>query len=440
MSVASCSPPTQGLGYRHTVLIMIWLLYMINYLDRMAVLTFLPFIQKDLALTPVQAGWLGSIFFLGYALAQFTSGFLTDKYGPKRIMGIAIWVFSGATFLTGFVMNFWQFMFLRLGLALGEGHHWTPALRMIANWFPAREKNRAYGFFATSWAIAPAITPLLVTTVAATFFDGAWKPIFFLLAIPGLLGVFLLYHYVYDSPREVLQKNRMTQEEFDYVTAGVGDDASVHGKTYSTKLFTKDAMFYCYIGAWCFLLMIFWGMNTWITTFLVMQHGMNIKTMGLFASLPYVMAIISNYLGGWLADKVFVKHPRIVPAIGFAACVPVLYFLGWIPKGETNLLILALALGGFCANLGWGMLSAYAALRYPKELVGRSQGIANGIGQFAAFLSPVIAGYLVVTNPDGSFNFHTVFIFWSVIALLATIFSLLLKETRVDHEKYLEEA
>jgi len=183
-------------GYRWTILLVIWALYIINYFDRISVLIFLPYIQRDLNLTPVEVGWLGSIFFFGYAIAQISSGFLSDKIGPKKTMNIAIWVFTAVTFLTGFVKTFWQFIILRLGLALGEGHHYVPAVRTIANWFPMYEKGRANGYFTTTWAIGPAIIPIIVTWLSADVFEGAWRPVFFVLAIPGFMGVFLLYRYM----------------------------------------------------------------------------------------------------------------------------------------------------------------------------------------------------------------------------------------------------
>ena len=84
----------RGLGYRHLILLMVWLLYLINYMDRTSVLTFLPYIGKDLHLSAAQLGWLGSIFFAGYALAQVSAGFVADKFGPKKTMNIAIWMFT----------------------------------------------------------------------------------------------------------------------------------------------------------------------------------------------------------------------------------------------------------------------------------------------------------------------------------------------------------
>ena len=87
-------------GYRWTILFVVWLLYIINYFDRISVLVFLPYIQKDLNLTASEVGWLGSIFFFGYAVAQLSSGYLSDKIGPKKTMGIAIWIFTAVTFVT----------------------------------------------------------------------------------------------------------------------------------------------------------------------------------------------------------------------------------------------------------------------------------------------------------------------------------------------------
>lgn len=112
----------------------------------MAVLTFLPFIQEDLNLTPVEVGQLASVFFFAYAAAQISAGYLADKIGPKKVMYIAILVFTVITALTGAVKNFTQFLLLRIGLGFGEGHHFAPAIRAINNWFPQNEKGRATSF------------------------------------------------------------------------------------------------------------------------------------------------------------------------------------------------------------------------------------------------------------------------------------------------------
>jgi len=421
-------------GYRHVILIVIWLLYVINYFDRLSVLTFLPYIQKDLNLSAVEVGWLGSIFFFGYSLAQPLAGYLADKFGPKKTMNVAIWVFTLVTFLTGFVRNFWQFIVLRLGLAVGEGQHFAPSMRMIANWFPREEKGRATGFFSTTWAVAPAIVPIMVTQLAAGFFDGAWRPVFIVLAIPGLLGIWLLRKYVQDSPKAMLDKGYVKKEEYDMITSSVNVEAREHGKTYSSKMYATDIQFYLYTASLFLMLMIWWGMTTWLSTFLVRQHGLNLKTMGLYASLPYFVSSFAMYIGGWMSDKLFGGRPKWVTIISLLGCIPALYFIGHVPTGDTNMLLLWLGIGGFFINLAWGMMYSFPSWRYPKELVGRAVGVSNGVGQFGAFVSPMVAGYLVITNPDKSYDFGNVFIFWSILAFVGTIIVACLKEKLIAVE------
>lgn len=423
-------------GYRHVILVTVWALYVINFLDRMCVLTFLPYIQKDLHLTVVQSGWLASIFFFGYACAQFISGPLADRIGPRKTMTFAIWVFTVVTGLTGFVRSFWQFFVLRLGLALGEGQHFAPALRMVANWFPREEKARATGFFSTSWTVAYVVSPILATQLAATFFGGAWRPVFFLLSIPGAVGIFCLYKFAHDSPKVMFEKGKVSKEEYELITASVPTGKSGAEKRYSSKLFLTDAYFYLYSVGMFFYMMINWGLNVWLTTFLVRQHGFSIKTMGFYASMPFVAAYVANLIGGWVADK-FIGKARFLTALCFLAVVPSFLLIGHAAKGQTGLLLLGLGLQGFFFNMPYAVVYSFPALRYPKEVVGRIIGFSNGFAQFGGFLSPVVAGYLVVERVDKSYYFGNVFLFWSILAVGAVLAFGLSKESPIeDVSKY----
>lgn len=423
-------------GYRHVILLVVWALYLINYLDRIAVLTFLPYIQKDLHLTTVQVGWLGSIFFFGYALAQFSAGFLSDKIGAKKTMSIAIFVFTCVTFLTGFVRNFTQFIVLRLGLALGEGHHYTPAIRALADWMPDHEKGRASGFFATVFGFAPMLTPMIVTSIAVAWFGGAWRPVFFCLAVPGVVGILILWKFMHDTPSEALNKGALKQREYDMIVDSIGHDQKITGVNYDTKLIFTDSKFYLYSIAWFMQLMIYWGMTTWVSFFLVTAHGVNIKTMGILAGVPYAAAIVAQFLGGVVADKWFQGRPRIVCVIAFLGCIPSLYFLGQVSAGNITPLVVLLALCGFFINFNWGVIQSYPSYRYPREIVGRAMGIANGVGQFGSFVSPMIASYLIIKTATGANDFSQVFIFWSIAAAVAALAFFFLKEEAIDAEPF----
>lgn len=419
-------------NYRYVVLVVLWLVYIINYFDRMAVLTFLPFIQEDLNLTPVEVGQLASVFFFAYAAAQISAGYLADKIGPKKVMYIAILVFTVITALTGAVKNFTQFLLLRIGLGFGEGHHFAPAIRAINNWFPQNEKGRATSFFATSWAVAPAIVPVIVTSISFYFFGGDWRPVFYVLAIPGAVAIFLLWFFVSNTPKEMIAKGRMSKEQdIDGQDDSPIEKMSKEEKRKTYGLFLKDFHFYVYTLLLFCQLAVYWGTTTWLTSFLVTQHGMNIKEMGFFGSAPYIIAFFAMLLGGWLMDKVLGRM-KPVALIGGVGSIPVLWMLGAIDSGKPALLLTLLLLVGFFVNLNFGSIYAFLPKRYPKEIVGSATGLSNGIGQLGAFVSPLVAGYLVTVGADGSQDFGNVFIFFASVAALSVVCAIILKEKPVS--------
>ena len=337
-------------GYRWTIVIVLWLLYIINYFDRISVLTFLPLIRKDLSLSHEEIGFAASIFFFAYALAQVSAGYLADKFGPKKVMGIAIVVFTVVTFLTGMVRNYTQFVLLRLGLGLGEGHHFSPANKTIADWFPKSEKGRATAFFSTTWAVAPAIIPVIITFLASAM-GGDWRTVFYILAVPGVVGMFILWYFVADKPETMLAKGRLKKEEYEYIKAGLVSDQETVEKL-GVAVVLRDPCLWMYSLQLFFLLAVYWGSTTWISSFLYEQHGFSLKAMGALAALPYAVAIVSTMCGGWLMDKVF-HRTKQVALISFIVSIPILIYIGQVPKGSTGTLIAMLILNGFFVNMIW---------------------------------------------------------------------------------------
>lgn len=418
--------------YRWTVLIVLWLVYVINYFDRTAVLTFLPLIRQDLHITAAQAGFAASLFFFAYAIAQFTGGWLADRIGPKKVMYIAITTFTFVTFVTGFIRNYTHFVLTRLGLGFFEGHHFSPSHKAMANWFPNEEKGRATSFFSTTWAIGPAIFPVVGTWIAAIY--GSWRPVFFWLAVPGVIGILILWYFVADRPEDMLEKGRVNQAEVDYINAGVVSEESAKGSRGGLAVVVRDIHFWVYSIMLFANLAIYWGSTTWISSFLYEQHGFSLKTMGALVSLPYAVSFVAMILGGWLTDNVFKNKCRPVLLTSYVVSIPVLYFMGMIPKGNIPMIITLLILMGFFVNLSFGAVYAYPQIRYPKEVVGSAVGLSNGFGQFGSFVAPMIAGMLV-KETAGVISYTNVFIFFAVLSIMASVGALILSERPLTAEK-----
>lgn len=419
-------------GYRWVIVWILWVLYMINFMDRTSVMTLLPFIKEDLGITFVQAGFISSVFFFGYAFANFISGILADKLGAKKVMYIAIAVFSFATFFTGLAHKFSTFIMLRLGLGLGEGCHLTPANKTIAEWFPHHEKGRATSIFSTTFQLAPAVVPILATQLMALF-GGQWRPVFYFLAIPGIIGIFLLWYFIENTPEEEMaKKGRINKEEYDYIVAGLHKTQETAQKVSTVailKVLLRDRSFWIFSLVCFFNLSVLWGIMTWVTSFLYNQHGFDIKTMGWITSSFYAFAVLGIIFGGYLVDKVFKGKTKYAISIGFYPVIAVLWFLTTIPKGNIPLLVLSLIVIGILINIPAASIYSYCALRYPKEMVGTALGFSSGIGQFGSFLGPFIAGYLVSASASGDASFIKVFMMFAVCSFICATLALLLQNT-----------
>ncbi len=417
-------------NYRWVILAILWLLYLINYLDRTSVLTLLPVIREDLNITHSQAGLIASIFFIGYAIAQFIAGMLADRIGSKKVMSIAIAIFTFVTFATGLVRSFSTFILLRLGLGLGEGCHFAPANRTIADWFPNNEKGRATSLFTTTFQIGPAVVPIFATSLAVFF--GSWRPVFYVLGVPGLIGIFLLWYFVTSTPEEELRnKGRISQEEYDYILSNLNTTRSETNKMATTKalkILLTDKSFVAYCVMLFFNLAIIWGELVWISSFLYEQHGFDLKTMGFLASAPCIVGIIALIIGGYMVDKVFNGKVKWILTIGFLPLIPIFVLLSSVPQGHIFTLVAALLAMGFFSNIQGGAIYTYPGMRFPKQMVGTAIGVSNGFGQFGSFCAPFAAGFMVKTSASGAVSYTNVFIMFAIMSLIAGILSLYLNE------------
>ncbi|NHM25765.1 MFS transporter [Desulfofundulus sp. TPOSR] len=423
----------QGSQIRWVVLAVIWITFIINYLDRVSVLTFLPLIRQDLNLTHSQIGQAASAFFLAYALTQVFLGWAADRFRPKVLMNLAIGLFSIVTFFTGLMRSFAQFMVIRVLLGIGEGLHTPPIFRTIANWFPKSEKGRATAIFATTWGIGPAFIPLLVTWLATMF--ESWRPVFMILFLPGLIGILLVTYLIDDTPDAAKQRKRITEEEYRYIKNGlveVGVEQRLNFRE-QVRVVLGDISFWAYCVSLFCLLGVFWGSTAWLSSFLYEQHKFKIITMGALASLPYVAAATAMVAGGWCLDRIFKGRVKPLLILSFISSIPVLYFIARIPTGHVGLLVLCLILLGFCVNLSFGVVYGYPQIRYPKETLGFASGFSNGSGQFGSFVAPLVAGYLVVKTATGV-DYSNVFTFFALLALGGAVCALLMSEKPYHYE------
>ena len=106
---------------RWTLVLLLFLVYMINYLDRIALSLTVPLVEKDLMINAEQFGLIFGSFFFGYALFNFIGGLATDKFGPTIVLGTAVGMWSLFCGMTALATGFWSMMILRVLFGMAEG-------------------------------------------------------------------------------------------------------------------------------------------------------------------------------------------------------------------------------------------------------------------------------------------------------------------------------
>ncbi|HEX8262592.1 MAG TPA: MFS transporter [Allosphingosinicella sp.] len=196
----AASPPVRVGAYAWYALIVLVLVYALNFIDRQILSILAQDIKRDLGLEDAQIGFLyGTAFAVFYALFGIPLGRLADSWYRGRVMAIGLALWSSMTALSGFASSFTMLAAARIGVGVGEAAASPAAYSMISDWFPKEKRATALsiyssglyiggalslpigGFVLSRWNLAfpvPSEAPLGLV---------GWQAAFLAVGIPGLL-------------------------------------------------------------------------------------------------------------------------------------------------------------------------------------------------------------------------------------------------------------
>ncbi len=129
------------------IVFLLFIVYMLNYMDRSALSITAPLIEKELGFNAAEMGMIFSAFFIGYALFNFIDGWASDKVGPKTVFLIAALLWSVFCGLTGLVTGLWTMLIVRVLFGMAEGPVSAAGNKIINNWISRKESATAIGIF-----------------------------------------------------------------------------------------------------------------------------------------------------------------------------------------------------------------------------------------------------------------------------------------------------
>ncbi|SFL51797.1 MFS transporter [Pelosinus propionicus] len=408
---------TQG-GFRwkvrHTILSIIWAGWLFSFLDRMVISIALPFIGKDLNIDATMQGGILSAFFAGYALFQIPGGMLADKFGPRKIMSIAIAWFSVFTTLTGFVSSYSIMLFCRLVFGVGEGCFPGASWKMIATYFPPKERATATAIQSSVNTLGPAVASLVAAGIIASY---GWRHVFIYLGFPGLLIAALMWYYFRDNPAKHPKITKEELQELNIDQVQGGHDTNSSGITFKTFL-TKPILWQMVL-IWFLFDITFWGFVSWLPSYLMKVRGFSLIKTGITGSIPFFVGTVGMLVGGYLSDRI--KGQRKWMFIPNALIAGFFLYLTY-SVASADMVILYQSVSAFFMFLAMSAFWGLVMDTIPPHIMGSSSGTVNFGGQVAGFISPFIMGYLIDAN-QGSFDEAFIFLIIAIIASAAVAFT-----------------
>ncbi|ESS57466.1 putative galactarate transporter [Enterobacter cloacae S611] len=427
MAIEQTVEAKRAIPTRYLILLIIFIVTAVNYADRATLSIAGTDVAKELQLDSVSMGYIFSAFGWAYLLMQIPGGWLLDRFGSKRVYTYSLFFWSLFTFLQGFVDVFplaWagvSMFIMRFMLGFSEAPSFPANARIVAAWFPAKERGTASALFNSAQYFSLALfSPLLGWLTYAW----GWEHVFTVMGAIGFVLTFAWVKFVHNPT----DHPRMSREELEYIAANgavvdmdhkkTGDDKKAGPKLdYIKQLLSNRMMLGIFFGQY-FLNTITWFFLTWFPIYLVQEKGMSILKVGFVASIPALCGFVGGVLGGLFSDYLIKRGSSLTVARKVPIVMGMLLASSIILCNYTNNTALVVALmalaffgKGFGA-LGWPVISDVA----PKEIVGLCGGVFNVFGNVASIATPLVIGYMV--KELHSFNGALVFVGCSALMMM----------------------
>jgi ACS family hexuronate transporter-like MFS transporter len=378
----------------------------VNYVDRQVIGLLKPTLQTQFGWSEIDYADIVFAFQLAYAIGLMAAGRLMDRLGARVGFAIAIVIWSVAAMahaeaeaigrlagpllaVTGLVYtaSVAGFIVARFALGLGEAGNFPGAIKVVAEWFPKRERALATGIFNSGTNVGALVTPLVVPWITL-----AWGWYWAFVATGALGFLWLTWWWVgYRTPDHY---PGLSSAELAYIRSDPPDPPVRvpwrtlfrHRETWAYALgkFLTDPVWWLYLF--------------WIPDFLNRNHGLDLASVGPPLVIIYLVADAGSVGGGWLSSSMMkrgwsLNRARKTAMLACAlAVMPIAFAAGarelWLAVGIISL--------AAAAHQGWSAnLYTLVSDTFPRQAVGSVVGLGGAAGAIGGMLIAKLTGYIL---------------------------------------------
>jgi len=371
----------------------VFLATVINYLDRQTLSVAAPIITEQFRMTNVDYSRVVFAFMLAYTIMNGISGPLVDRLGTKLGYALCVAWWSIAAMLHSLARGAFSLGMLRFLLGMGEAGNWPAGVKVVAEWFPPKERALASGIFNSGSSIGAVVAPPLVAWI---ILHSGWRSAFLIVGGSGLIWL-LLWILIYYTPASA---------RAEATVPPVSAWKLLRTRwviTFTISKIFSDPAWYFYVF--------------WFPQYLKSARGFDLAAIGKFAWIPFLTADAGNLIGGACASMLLslgipVGKVRKMCVLLFAVLMTAAIPAVFASSAVVSIALISTATLGYTGALA-NML-AMPADRFAKNTVGSVWGIASMGAGFGGMVFSLVTGWIV-----DHYSYVPAFVLFGILPLIA---------------------
>lgn len=420
---------------RYWLIVFAVTLAVIQYIDRICISKASSDMRDDLGISKIAFGNVFSAFGYAYALFEIPSGWMGDRFGPRKaLIRVVLW-WSFFTIATGWAGGLISLLAIRFLFGAGEAGCFPNLTRSMVNWLTPSERVRAQGILWLAARWGGAATPLLVGFVLTWFkgqgFKESWRESFYVFGALGIVWVVFFAWWFRDNPGDHPGVNAAEKK----LLAPNAAFAKAHGKVPWKLFLSSKSAWLLWVQYFC-LSYVWYFYTTWLSDYLK-SHYAEVSDVhrNLYAGVPLFCGGIGCLISGFVTKQLAASlgsvrsARRWLASLGMLGTAGAMLFLALSDTKTLPVYQLAIALGAasmfgdFTMPCSWG-----ACMDVGGRFAGTFSGSMNMMGNIGGALCPQILGFAAESD-----KWNMVFASMAVAALIGSVCWMLLDaETPID--------
>ena len=399
------SPPIISKGRAYYAYILLFLLYMFDYIDRQVVVSIFPFLKSDWGLSDMQCGMLVSAVYWSIIIFTFPVSILIDRWSRKTSIAIMAIFWSIASVLCAFTSNFTQLFTTRTAIGIGEAGYAPGGATLISTTFPKAKRALVLGIWNAAIPLGIAIGTALGGFIAELW---GWHHAFGIVAIPGLI-IAIMFFWVKDYKTVSLDASFVSPDSKSGKKVGAAQVAK--------DILSNKTLLLIYLG-FAASVFVTTSLSTWLPSYFQRTYNIAAGQAGFMGGMVMLTSIIGAPLGGYLADLWMKKTQNGRPyfiALSSLTTAIVMFFSFAVLQGTVqyvSLIVVGITAVAFVS----GAMAIIQDVSHPglrATYFSLNVVIQNLLG---SSLGPIVVGFI-----SDQFNLGVAMAFMPIFSLIAAV-------------------